>query len=114
LTIGDIMYGFLPRPRWLDKSMGPRLQNLGVECLLEGTVITVESKYLDEFISDVHPNIKVSYIGLSCDSDPGLNHATFHCCNQRKYFTGLLATVTLPRRKTPATFTASFLVCQTV
>jgi len=34
-------------------------------------LLSLTPQYLDEFISDVHPNIKVSYIGLSCDSDHG-------------------------------------------
>jgi len=70
-TLGDVLFGTLPKPKWIVEMMQPLLQDLDVNCLQNGTVVTVESAHLDEFLSKVHPKIPVQYIGISCDSDSG-------------------------------------------
>ena len=62
-TLGDVVYGSLPKPDWFQGRYTPLTSEV-VPCLQPGTVIFVESEYLPQFFSEVRRGMSVGWLRL--------------------------------------------------
>jgi hypothetical protein len=69
--IADFHFGVLPQPPEY-RSQLRNLSNINLPCLLNGTVIFVDTVNVDEFLSTIVPHLTVQFVLVTGDSDASM------------------------------------------